>query len=52
MVEEKDGQQKHKCNKELSQKTKAVNGREIKEEEYPGEVLTVNNKRPALDQLW
>lgn len=32
MVEEKDGQQKHKCNEELSQKTKAVNAREIKED--------------------
>lgn len=44
MIEEKEGQQKCKCKEKLSQKTKAVNGKEVKEEEYPGEVLTVINR--------
>lgn len=44
VVEEMEGQQKRKCKEKLSQKTKAVNGREVKEEEYPGEVLTVINR--------
>jgi len=32
VVEEMDGQHKYKCKEKLSQKKKAVNGREVKED--------------------